>query len=153
MSKFFDAAQQTKESTPFNPDRAEIDIATLLPSGDMHPLADDAFVRSDVENLLSGRNYSFARGPAGEAAVEQRPPAEFIFSAQTPPFPTAEPNLQAAMESYRVLRTRISSIQATRGIRSVVIASSLQGEGKTLTLVNLARCRAQLQDTPVLMID
>jgi capsular exopolysaccharide synthesis family protein len=62
-------------------------------------------------------------------------------------------SLSHAAESYRTLRTRLQRLQASRNIRSVVFSSSLPGEGKTLTTVNLGLCCTQLSDFPVLIID
>lgn len=62
-------------------------------------------------------------------------------------------SLEPVMESYRVLRTRLFRLRSSRELRSVVITSAVQGEGKTLTSLNLAMCCAQLHDMRVLLID
>ena len=62
-------------------------------------------------------------------------------------------SLEAVDESYRALRTRLMRIRAAQGIRSVIVTSAIQGEGKTLTSVNLAWCCARLHDLRVLLID
>jgi protein-tyrosine kinase len=61
--------------------------------------------------------------------------------------------LGSAEESYRTLRTRLLRLRSAQGLRSVVITSAVQGEGKTLTSLNLALCCAQLSDIRVLLID
>jgi capsular exopolysaccharide synthesis family protein len=61
--------------------------------------------------------------------------------------------LESAEESYRALRTRLLRLRADREMRSIVITSSIQGEGKTHTSVNLAQFCAQLHDMRVLLID
>src|SRR5256885_5153980 len=53
-------------------------------------------------------------------------------------------SLNAALEAYRGLRTRLMHAQSKSGLRSIVITSSLPGEGKTLTTMNLGLCYAQL---------
>jgi capsular exopolysaccharide synthesis family protein len=58
-----------------------------------------------------------------------------------------------AIEAYKSLRTRVMRAQASRGIRSVAVTSAAPSEGKTLTTLNLACCCAQLENTPVLLID
>jgi capsular exopolysaccharide synthesis family protein len=63
------------------------------------------------------------------------------------------PVMDSVQESYRALRTRLLRLRAANGIQSVVISSAAQGEGKTLTSLNLALCCAQLQDMKVLLID
>jgi capsular exopolysaccharide synthesis family protein len=61
--------------------------------------------------------------------------------------------LGAAEESYRALRTRLLRLMLANGMRSVVVTSAEQGEGKTMTSLNLALCCAQLHDLRVLLID
>jgi len=63
------------------------------------------------------------------------------------------PSMQAAVEAYRSLRTRLVKRQTEHGTRSMVIASAQQGEGKTLTSLNLALCYANIQNWPVLLVD
>jgi protein-tyrosine kinase len=63
------------------------------------------------------------------------------------------PEMQAAVEAYRTLRTRLVKQQTKSGIRSLVVSSASQGEGKTLTSFNLALCYANIQNWPVLAVD
>src|SRR6267142_3136429 len=60
---------------------------------------------------------------------------------------------RAALEAYRGLRTRLMRAQAKTGLKSIAITSSLPGEGKTLTTMNLGLCYAQLPQQRVLVID
>jgi capsular exopolysaccharide synthesis family protein len=62
-------------------------------------------------------------------------------------------DLQAAVEAYRTLRTRLLSQQAKRGLRSLAISGTTPGEGKTLTSLNLALCCSHLPDRSVLLVD
>jgi capsular exopolysaccharide synthesis family protein len=62
-------------------------------------------------------------------------------------------SLKSAQESYRSLRTRLLRQKSIDKLRSFVITSSTQGEGKTLTAANLALCCAQLHEVRVLLID
>jgi capsular exopolysaccharide synthesis family protein len=61
-------------------------------------------------------------------------------------------DLQAAVEAYRTLRTRLLKVQAKNGMRSLAISSTVQGEGKTLTALNLAVCLSHLHRS-VLLVD
>jgi capsular exopolysaccharide synthesis family protein len=61
-------------------------------------------------------------------------------------------DLQAAVEAYRTLRTRLLKVQAKNGMRSLAISSTSQGEGKTLTALNLAVCLSHLHRS-VLLVD
>jgi protein-tyrosine kinase len=63
------------------------------------------------------------------------------------------PAMQAAVEAYRTLRTRLVKQQTRTGARSLVVTSSAQGEGKTLTTFNLALCYAKIENWPVLVVD
>jgi capsular exopolysaccharide synthesis family protein len=58
-----------------------------------------------------------------------------------------------AGEAYRGLRTRLMRLQARQGTKSIVISSTLPGEGKTLTTMNLALSFASLHDVSVLIVD
>ncbi len=62
-------------------------------------------------------------------------------------------SLQSAEEAYRALRTRLFCLCSARDLRSIIITSSVAGEGKTLTSFNLALCCSQLNDMRVLLID
>ena len=64
-----------------------------------------------------------------------------------------DPSTHAAFESYRSLRTKLTRFQSAQGIRSFVVSSSVAGEGKTISAVNLAMCLAQLETRKVLLID
>jgi capsular exopolysaccharide synthesis family protein len=63
------------------------------------------------------------------------------------------PAMQAAVEAYRTLRTRLTKQQTKKGMRSLVVSSVAQGDGKTLTAFNLALCYAKMQNFPLLIID
>jgi len=62
-------------------------------------------------------------------------------------------SLEPVQESYRALRTRLLRLRSAQGLRSIVITSAVQGEGKTLTSLNVAMCCAQLNDMRVLLVD
>ena len=57
-------------------------------------------------------------------------------------------------EQYKMLRTNIQSMGAKRGLKSFVISSAVQGEGKTVTATNLAFVFAEdLNSKSVLLVD
>jgi len=62
-------------------------------------------------------------------------------------------SLESVLESYRALRTRLLRMSSDQDLRSIIVTSTSQGEGKTFTSLNLASCCAQLQDMRVLLID
>jgi len=61
--------------------------------------------------------------------------------------------LESVHEAYRALRTRLLRLRSANSIQSVVVTSASQGEGKTLTSLNLAVCCAQLHEMKVLLVD
>lgn len=60
---------------------------------------------------------------------------------------------QLAVEAYRTLRTRLMKRQSQQGTRSLALSSAAQGDGKTLTCVNLGLSYSNLQDRTVLLVD
>jgi capsular exopolysaccharide synthesis family protein len=59
----------------------------------------------------------------------------------------------AAAEQYRSLRTRISQLDADSPRQVLAISSPVRGDGKTLTVLNLALSMAQEFDRRTLLID
>ena len=62
-------------------------------------------------------------------------------------------SMQQALEAYQTLRTRLVKRHEKQGIRSLVVTSTGQAEGKSLTSFNLALCFARIQNWPVLLVD
>jgi capsular exopolysaccharide synthesis family protein len=58
-----------------------------------------------------------------------------------------------ALEQYRKLAATLHHAQTDRGIRVVMVASALVGEGKTLTATNLALTLAESYQRNVLLVD
>jgi capsular exopolysaccharide synthesis family protein len=59
----------------------------------------------------------------------------------------------ASVEQYRRLAARLHLAQAEHGIKVVMVASALPGEGKTLTATNLALTLSESYQRDVLLID
>jgi capsular exopolysaccharide synthesis family protein len=157
MSKFFNETRT--QNTSSVPATTNVDIqelvsslkesmegngATAMHSGNLdlkqllQPLRDDAEVAAGV---VEGRleNCRAIRLPRTEEK-------SFLVTQYNPA-------MQAAVEAYRTLRTRLVKQQTKSGARSLVVSSSAQGEGKTLTTFNLALCYANIQNWPVLLVD
>jgi len=66
--------------------------------------------------------------------------------------PLIERNL-AALEQCRVIRTRLLEVGRSRKLHRLLVTSSVQSEGKTLTSVNLAFSLSHLEKKRVLLID
>jgi protein-tyrosine kinase len=82
--------------------------------------------------------------------VEIKHPVDHLVAFLSPPIIDAN---VAAMEQCRIIRTRLREIVHAREIRSLMITSALQGEGKTTIAVNLAYALSQIQNTKILMVD
>ncbi len=116
---------------------------------------------------LDGADVATAQGPRQEKPPAVKAPTNDIGDACLVTAPKIDKPLadllhsrfygsdalEAAEESYRALRTRLLRMRAARSLRSVVITSSVQGEGKTLTALNLALSCAQLHEMRVLLVD
>jgi capsular exopolysaccharide synthesis family protein len=158
MSKFFNETRSAHKSSPV-PATANVDIQELVGSlkqsmesngstathnGELdlsqllQPLKDSHEVAAKV---VAGRleNCRSIRLPR----TEER---SFLVSQYNP-------TMQAAVEAYRTLRTRLVKQQTRNGARSLVVTGSTQGEGKTLTSFNLGLCYAKIENWPVLLVD
>jgi non-specific protein-tyrosine kinase len=60
---------------------------------------------------------------------------------------------QPESDYYRVLRTQIQHISEERDWRAIMVTSTLPGEGKTLTSINLAFAFAKAYHQTVLLVD
>ncbi len=58
-----------------------------------------------------------------------------------------------ASEQYRLIRTNLQSLDSKNPPRTLMISSSIYGEGKTITAINLAIMMAQDINKPILLID
>jgi len=57
------------------------------------------------------------------------------------------------IDCYKVLRTKIQQLTQQKGWNSVMITSTLPGEGKTLTAINLALTFAKTYNQTVMLVD
>lgn len=130
MSKLFDQIRKSQgERQPASPQMERVLEATQLAAGAEHLPA------SAIPRIDNCRKIHLPKST--QAAV--------LFQSQN--------GTAAAAEAYRGLRTRVMRLQTTQGIHSVVLSSSLPGEGKTVTSLNLGLCCAQLHEMKVLVVD
>jgi polysaccharide biosynthesis transport protein len=104
-------------------------------------------------------------GPDG--AIEQSGPAPELIPSPIPsiewhPFPEhlvvahnqSDGNGDAyAKEQFRMIRTRLIELRRTRSIRTLMVTSALQGEGKTWVSTNLAFSMSRFPGLRVLLVD
>jgi capsular exopolysaccharide synthesis family protein len=155
MSKFFNETRSVQPVVPA-PASAEVDIHELV--GTLRQAATHGSTQStdaDLKQLLKplkesqGAFESIAHGRLEKCRAIRLPRNEeksFLVTQYNPA-------MQAAVEAYRSLRTRLVKQQTKNGTRSLVISSAAPGEGKTLTSFNLAICYANIQNWPVLLVD
>ena len=132
MSKYFDETQRAEEW-----------------------LAREGFAkRQDISTVLENIRKPDTAEPELHEARLPRTRTIHISTAADPSIMVGGSDSQHhSAEAYRALRTRLMRLQASKGLRSLAISSAMPGEGKTVTTLNLGLCYAQLQNTPVLLID
>jgi polysaccharide biosynthesis transport protein len=133
MSKYLKESRQASEWALRRPGRQEVDVQQVLDHVKQGSVAGSIEVADT--RLRQCQKVHIAHGNNSHLVLE------------------SDNSSNAASEAYRGLRTRLMRIQAESGMRSIALTSTAQGEGKTLTTLNLALCYAQLPDLRVLVID
>lgn len=132
MSKFFNETQKASQWAQQKFSNQDMDVKELLESLKQGPGSDTQMAGT---RLSQCRQVHVGNGNAARLVLHQGKASK------------------AALEAYRGLRTRLMRAQAKTGLKSIAITSSLPGEGKTLTTMNLGLCYAQLPQQRVLVID
>jgi capsular exopolysaccharide synthesis family protein len=132
MSKFFNETQKAHQWAQQKLANQDMDIKEMLESLKQAPASNPQLADS---RLGQCRQVQVGNGHGVRLVLHQGEASK------------------AALEAYRGLRTRLMRSQAKAGLKSIAITSSLPGEGKTLTTMNLGLCYAQLPQQRVLVID
>ena len=132
MSKLFDDMQDAARNSAARPGESQA-LAQLLES-----------VSTDTEAAREATSTTLQGCRRLEMLPLQRP---FL------PASDETPATHGAFEAYRALRTKLVRFQSVEGVRSVVVTSAEAGEGKTVSVMNLALSLAQLPGQRVLLID
>lgn len=112
----------------------------------------DQFFREDRESPSPNRFDIVEGGRRGPTVSPAQGPA--FARPQTASWsPVAATGQNAAVEQYRRLAATLIRAQAERGVRVVMITSSVEGEGKSLTTANLAMTLARSYHRQTLVID
>jgi capsular exopolysaccharide synthesis family protein len=156
MSKFFNDTRSVQKINPV-PATANVDIQELvgaLKQGIEASSASDP-ADMDLKHLLQPLKDSHEITSQVAAGRLEKCRSIRIPRTEEKSFLVTQynPAMQAAVEAYRTLRTRLVKQQTRTGARSLVVSSGAQGEGKTLTSFNLALCYANIQNWPVLLVD
>jgi protein-tyrosine kinase len=115
------------------------------------------FPREGAESQATWLSEGEQRPVVSEAAERAVAPEDPVFT-DAPPAVGEKLVLSPAMDSssieqYRRLAGRLHLAQAEHGIKVVMVASALPGEGKTLTAANLALTLSESYHRDVLLID
>jgi capsular exopolysaccharide synthesis family protein len=96
-----------------------------------------ALLRDSLDRNIGGRNdaSAIAKAPVLAAVMDDSSVKESPLIIQNPFSPRAE--------AFRQLRTNIRFLLVDRQVKSLVVTSSVEGEGKTTTACNLAIAIAQ----------
>jgi len=132
VSKFFNETQKAHQWAQQKLVNQDLDVRQMLESLKQGPPIDAPLAQASLAHC---RQVALRNGNAARLVLRQ------------------DDSLGAALDSYRGLRTKLMRAQSESGLRSIVITSSLPGEGKTLTTMNLGLCYAQLPQQRVLVID
>src|SRR5882672_2315174 len=132
MSKFFNETQKAKQWAQRKPSDSDMDVREMLES-----IKQGSIVETPTANapLAQYQHVHVGNGDATHIVLRQ------------------DQSSKEALEAYRALRTRLMRAQSKAGFKTIAITSSLPGEGKTLTTMNLGLCYAQLPQQRVLVID
>jgi len=132
MSKFFNETQKANQWAQQKGANRVLDVKEMLESLKQGPASG---APSPDTRLKQCRQVHVGNGHAPRLVLDQGAAS------------------RAVLEAYRGLCTRLMRAQAKTGLKSMAISSSLPGEGKTLTTMNLGLCYAQLSQQRVLVID
>jgi|HubBroStandDraft_6_1064221.scaffolds.fasta_scaffold34921_4 protein-tyrosine kinase len=148
MSKFYNETQKAQKWAPPTPESGRLDVVSVI----------DAIKQSEPSSV-SGVAFNEPAAPPVTDQVEtatattveavQEKPGKILIKMPQRVAPLPAP----AVEAYGSLRTRVMKLQASRGIRSLMLTSSVPAEGKTLTSLNLAVSCAKLHNLRILLVD
>jgi protein-tyrosine kinase len=134
VSKFFNETQKARQRATNAADPVRLDVVSVM----------DAIKQDEVEVTGSLEvSPPNARQIRVDKAINGLITGSKNDSSRTGP----------AVEAYRTLRTRVMRLQASKGIRSIMLTSAVPSEGKTVTALNLAHSCAQLQGVRILLVD
>src|SRR6266850_6181420 len=132
MSKFFNETQKANQWAQRKPSDSDMDVREMLES-----IKQGSIVETPTANapLAQYQHAHVGNGDATHIVLRQ------------------DQSSKEALEAYRALRTRLMRAQSKAGFKTIAITSSLPGEGKTLTTMNLGLCYSQLPQQRILVID
>src|SRR5260370_12146412 len=128
MSKFFDETENAWKRVGQGVEPVRLDVVSVM----------DAIKQNELEDI----------GP-GTPALPNNRQVQVDKIINNPTTLSTEP----VSEAYGTLRTRVMCLQASKGIRSIMLTSAVPAEGKTVTVLNLALSCAKLRAQRILLVD
>jgi protein-tyrosine kinase len=149
MSRIHDALRKAAEEH-------EAARQTATVAEDLLPRRSSPPERPPDDGPLTGNSSSLRSLPADEAVT-----IESILAGSTAPWRTDSRALlfggreqrPTGAEEFRTLRTRLIQMREKLPLQTILVTSSLPGEGKTFVAANLARSFAQQPGRRVLLLD
>jgi protein-tyrosine kinase len=130
--------------------RAELDKRKSDSESAANPV--ELYYANQEKTVTAVKSESFSREDA-PAKLEIRSDAKFDLAAADRRIRSVLDPVTLVGEHYRLLRAKLSLLQKERGIKTLLITSSLPFEGKTFTACCLAGVFAQEPGKRVLLID
>ena len=141
------AVMRTGRMVPFEPQVAVATPGVGLPSPVKDPTA-ATVPPSSTAGVIA---------PAAAATSQGGAPVEEAFTSHTailnPLLVAGLAPKSPAAEQYRSLRTRLAQMEASGGLRTILITSPQKGEGKSVTASNLALTMAQELQRRVVLVE
>lgn len=134
MSKFFDETQKARQWAPQVAEKGRLDVASVI---------------EEIKQSEKEVPDAVMVGLGNRIETEAEKPSKVAINSLQNDSPMPAP----AVEAYGSLRTRVLKLKASKGIRSLVMTSSVSAEGKTLTSRNLALSCAKLHNLRILLVD
>jgi capsular exopolysaccharide synthesis family protein len=148
MSKFFDETQKAQKWAPQVRENGRLDVVSVIDAiKQSEPMSVTGAAFNEVASVIA----TDKAGAAPETKLEteaEKPDRVFIKTSQS-----ENPLPAPAVEAYGSLRTRVMKLQGSKGIRSLMLTSSVPSEGKTLTSLNLAVSCSKLHNLRILLVD
>ena len=134
MSRFFNETQKARQRATIATDPVRLDVVSVM----------DAIKQGEVETTIPVEASS---SNARQICVDN------VVNGLITRGKKNGSLAHSAVEAYRTLRTRVMRLQASKGIRSIMLTSAVPSEGKTVTSLNLAHSCAQLNGVRILLVD
>jgi capsular exopolysaccharide synthesis family protein len=147
MSKFFDETQKAQKWAPQVRENGRLDVVSVIDAiKQSEPASVTGAAFNEAATLIADKAEAV---PATRLEIEEGKPTRRLVKTSQSDIPLPP----RAVEAYGSLRTRVMRLQGSKGIRSLMLTSSVPSEGKTLTALNLAVSCSKLHNLRILLVD